>query len=139
MSNYKSIKALFLGSNIKSSIFQKYCFINNLQKNLQGYFWSDIKIKETNYNLFFKDLDPKEAPKKNKDIEEYLNNFDIIFLVYDNGANPIQSIRGIWKFLETVYSKLNTKYKILLGSERNSKILGFTIKKDPKKKSLENR
>ena len=134
MANFGKIRALFLGSNIKCSIIQKYCSINQMKKISEGYFCTDINIKGKKYNLYFKGLNPKEAPKKNKDIEEYLNNFDIIFLVYDNGANPIQSIRGIWKFLETVYSKLNTKYKILLGSERNSKILGFTIKKDPKKK-----
>ena len=112
MSNYKSIKALFLGSNIKSSIIQEYSKINQMKKISEGYFCTDINIKGKKYNLYFKGLNPKEAPKKNKDIEEYLNNFDIIFLVYDNGANPIQSIRGIWKFLETVYSKLNTKYQI---------------------------
>ena len=136
MANFGKIRALFLGSNIKSSIIQEYSKINQMKKISEGYFCTDINIKGKKYNLYFKGLNPKEAPKKNKDIEEYLNNFDIIFLVYDNDEeHPIKSIKSIWKVLEKNDSKLNTRYKILFGGEQDIKFLGFTFKKDPKKKA----
>ena len=137
MSNYKSIKALFLGSNIKSSIIQEYSKINQLKKISEGYFCTDIKIKEQKYFLYFKEVNFNLNDSSIEDhIEEYLNNFDIIFLVYNkNEKHSIRLIEEIWTILEKKDNKLDTRYKVLLcGKQKKKSILGSIFKKEPKKK-----
>ena len=128
MSNNKSLKALFLGSNIKSSIIHKYNYKNYYQINSKDYFFTDINT----------DFNRNESSIEENNLEEYLNNFDIIFLVYDNDEkDPIRLIKDIWEVLEKNDSKLNARCEILLGGEQDIKFLGFTYKKEKEKRLRE--
>ena len=123
MSNYKYLKALFLGSNIKSSIIQEYSKINQMKKISEGYFCTDIKIKEKKYFLYFKEFNFNlNEPSIEDHIERCLNNFDIIFLVYNkNEKHSIRLIEEIWEVLEKNDNKLNNRYKILLCGKQKKK------------------